>query len=200
MLVKEKIELYGVEKLLPFESISLMTSISLEKLEKFTSFKDIFNNIDTIEATELQKNKLRALKNIIIFSKKENMKKNKIKNPWDVYKYFIDEMGYLEKEIFKIVLLNTKSEIIEDIDISIGTLTSSLVHPREVFREAIRKSSHSIILVHNHPSGSIEPSVEDKNTTQRLINVGQIVGIDVLDHIIIGGDSYFSFKENGIMF
>ncbi|MEG1310976.1 MAG: DNA repair protein RadC [Romboutsia sp.] len=123
----------------------------------------------------------------------------KVKNPWDIYKYYMDSLRYQKKEIFKVVLLNTKNEIISDIDVSIGTLNSSLVHPREVFREAIKRSTNKIILMHNHPSGSIEPSKEDKNITSRLIKCGEIIGIEVLDHIIIGDGLYFSFKENMII-
>ncbi|WP_353654952.1 DNA repair protein RadC [Clostridium sp. CCUG 7971] len=104
-----------------------------------------------------------------------------------------------KKEVFKVVLLNTKNEIISDIDVSIGTLNSSLVHPREVFREAIKRSTNKIILMHNHPSGSVEPSKEDKNITSRLIKCGEIIGIEVIDHIIIGDGLYFSFKENMII-
>ncbi len=122
--------------------------------------------------------------------------KYKIKNPWDIYKYYMESLRYQYKEIFKVVLLNTKNEIITDVDISIGTLNSSLVHPREVFREAIRRSSKKIILLHNHPSGNCEPSKEDKNITNRLKDCGEIIGIEVIDHIIIGDGVYFSFKEN----
>ena len=129
-------------------------------------------------------------------SKPENYK---IKNPWDVYKYYMGSLRYLKREVFKVVLLNTKNEIITDVDVSVGTLNSSLVHPREVFIEAIKRSSNKIILIHNHPSGSIEPSVEDKNITKRLISCGEIIGIEVIDHIIIGDGMYFSFKENMII-
>ena len=108
----------------------------------------------------------------------------------------MEELRYAPKEIFKIVLLNTKNEIITDIDISIGTLNSSLVHPREVVREAIRRSSNKIILIHNHPSGCPTPSAEDKVVTNRLVKCGDIIGIEVIDHIIIGDGWYFSFKEN----
>lgn len=122
--------------------------------------------------------------------------KYKIKNPWDIYKYYMESLRYQYKEIFKVVLLNTKNEIITDVDISIGTLNSSLVHPREVFREAIRRSSNKIILLHNHPSGNCEPSKEDKSITNRLKDCGELMGIEVIDHIIIGDGVYFSFKEN----
>ena len=122
--------------------------------------------------------------------------KYKIKNPWDIYKYYMESLRYQYKEIFKVVLLNTKNEIITDVDISMGTLNSSLVHPREVFREAIIRSSNKIILLHNHPSGNAEPSKEDKSVTNRLKECGELIGIEVIDHIIIGDGIYFSFKEN----
>lgn len=125
--------------------------------------------------------------------------KYKVKNPWDIYKYYMDSLRYQKQEIFKVVLLNTKNEIISDIEVSKGTLNSSLVHPREVFREAIKRSTNKIILMHNHPSGTIEPSNEDKNVTSRLIKCGDLIGIEVIDHIIIGDGLYFSFKENMII-
>ena len=125
--------------------------------------------------------------------------KYKIMNPWDIQRYYMDSLRYLKKEVFKAVLLNTKNEIISDVDVSIGTLSSSLVHPREVFKEAIRRSASKIIVMHNHPSGSVEPSREDKNITSRLIKCGEIIGIEIIDHIIIGDGLYFSFKENMII-
>lgn len=121
----------------------------------------------------------------------------KIKNPWDVYRYYMSDMRYLQKEVFKVILLNTKNEIICDVDISVGSLNSSIVHPREVFVEAIKKSANSVILMHNHPSGNPKPSEEDKNISKRLIRSGNIIGIEVLDHIIIGDGIYYSLKEEG---
>ncbi len=118
-----------------------------------------------------------------------------VKSPLDVANVFMEEMRYYKKEYFKIILLNTKNQIIAVEDISIGSLNSSLVHPREVFVRAIRKSSSSIILLHNHPSGNPEPSTEDIKITKRLIEAGRIIGIEVLDHIIIGDGKYISLKE-----
>lgn len=119
-----------------------------------------------------------------------------VKNPWDIYKYYMESMRYLKEEVFKTVLLNTKNEIITDIDVSHGTLNSSLVHPREVFKNAIKRSANKIILIHNHPSGNVEPSNEDICVTDRLIECGKIIGIEIIDHIIIGDGIYFSFKES----
>ena len=124
--------------------------------------------------------------------------KYSIRNPWDIYQYYMESMRYLNHEVFKTVLLNTKNEIISDIDVSSGTLNSSLVHPREVFKYAIKKSANKVILMHNHPSGCTKPSNEDINITKRLVECGKIIGIEVIDHIIIGDGSYFSFKENKI--
>ena len=125
--------------------------------------------------------------------------KYKVKNPWDIYKYYMESLRYNQKEVFKVVLLNTKNEIITDVDVSVGTLNSSLVHPREVFKEAIKRSSNKMILIHNHPSGSVEPSKEDKNITERLIKCGDIIGIEVIDHIIIGDGLYYRFNQNMII-
>lgn len=122
-----------------------------------------------------------------------------IKSPRDVANIFMEEMRYYKKEYFKSILLNTKNEIIATEDISIGSLNSSLVHPREVFVGAIRKSASSIILMHNHPSGNPNPSNEDMKITKRLIEAGKIIGIEVLDHIIIGDGQFISLKEISII-
>lgn len=120
----------------------------------------------------------------------------KIKNPWDVYTFYMEDMRYLKKEVFKAILLDTKNQIIGDFLISMGSLNYSIVHPREVFLAAIRKSSNSIILMHNHPSGNPEPSIEDEKLTERMVDCGIMLGIEILDHIIIGEGKYYSFKEN----
>ncbi len=123
----------------------------------------------------------------------------KIKGPEDVSNLLMEDMRYLNKEIFNILLLNTKNDVISIENISIGSLNASIVHPREVFNIAIRRSSSSIILAHNHPSGDPKPSKEDINITKRLIEAGSIIGINVLDHIIIGDGIYFSMKSKEII-
>ena len=109
------------------------------------------------------------------------------------------EMSFLNEEHFKVILLNTKNMIIYNILISVGTINTSLVHVREVFKNAIKKNSNSIILVHNHPSGNSMPSNEDKVLTKRLYDAGELLGIKVLDHVIIGKDNYFSFMEENMI-
>ena len=103
------------------------------------------------------------------------------------------------KEHFLIVILNTKNYILATPTISVGSLTASVVHPREVFSEALKYPCASIILVHNHPSGSPEPSREDIAVTKRIQNAGNVLDIPVLDHIIIGEHTFTSLKEKGLM-
>ena len=111
----------------------------------------------------------------------------------------MDEMRHLSQEHFLCLFLNTKNRVIDKKCIFVGSLNSSVVHPREVFREAIRRSSAGVICVHNHPSGDPTPSREDIHVTERLVEAGQIVGIELLDHIIIGDHRYYSMKEKGII-
>ncbi|NLX61554.1 MAG: DNA repair protein RadC [Tissierellia bacterium] len=125
--------------------------------------------------------------------------KLKVDSPQVVVQLLMDEMRYFNKEHFRIVLLNTKNQVISIEEISVGNLNSSIVHPREVFNIAIRRSANSIILVHNHPSGDSTPSKEDINITYRLVEVGNIIGIKVLDHIIIGDNNYTSFRDKNII-
>ncbi len=124
---------------------------------------------------------------------------HKVRSPKDIADILIEDMKYLNQEHFKIVLLDTKNQITSIETVTIGILNASLVHPREVFRIAINKSSSSIIAVHNHPSGDPYPSEEDKKLTNRLIQAGEIIGIKLLDHLIIGYDNYISFKEIGLL-
>lgn len=122
-----------------------------------------------------------------------------IKTPEDVSKLLMEEMRHLRKEVFKVILLNAKNHMIRCMDISVGSLTASIVHPREVFSEAVKSGCAGLLFVHNHPSGDPEPSTEDVDTTLRLVESGKILGIKVLDHIIIGDGRYVSLKEKGLM-
>ena len=123
----------------------------------------------------------------------------KINSPKTVVEFFQEELRHLNKEKFIVVFLNTKNLITSYEVVSVGSLSASIVHPREVFNRAIKKSAASIILIHNHPSGNPSPSREDEAITKRLCNVGEVVGIKILDHIIISEDGYFSFKEMDIL-
>lgn len=121
-----------------------------------------------------------------------------ISSPADVDRLLRGRIANLDRENFVVVLLNTKNEVIETSTVSVGTLSASLVHPREVFKPAVRASAASVILAHNHPSGKVEPSKEDREVTRRLGEAAAILGIEVLDHIIVG-DGHFSLKEHGML-
>lgn len=119
--------------------------------------------------------------------------------PEDAADYAAPRLKYENKEHMCVMLLNVKNHIIAWEVVSIGSLTASVVHPREVFKPAIIKGAASIILVHNHPSGDPTPSKEDLEVTARMVQVGRVMDISVLDHIIIGGDSFISMKEKGVI-
>jgi DNA repair protein RadC len=123
----------------------------------------------------------------------------KITQPKDGAEFVMESMRHLKQEVLKVLMLSTKNTIVHMKDISMGSLNSSIVHPREVFAEAVRKSCASIIVCHNHPSGDPSPSSEDINITHRLKECGKILGIELLDHIIIGNGIYVSLKEKGIL-
>jgi DNA repair protein RadC len=115
----------------------------------------------------------------------------------DVYSYYHGRLKNLKKEVFYCLMLDAKNRILKDYRISEGTLTNSLIHPREAFKDAIKESAASVIFVHNHPSGDPGPSREDILITERLVTVGDLIGIRVLDHIIVGDGKYMSMREEG---
>ena len=121
-----------------------------------------------------------------------------ISSPADVDRLLRGRIANLDRENFVVVLLNTKNEVIGTPLVSVGTLSASLVHPREVFKPAIRASAASVVLAHNHPSGKVEPSREDREVTRRLGEAAGVLGIEMLDHVIVG-DGYFSMKEHGML-
>lgn len=120
-----------------------------------------------------------------------------IRSPEDASNFLMDEMKDLMQEHFVALLLNTKNEVIAKKTIFIGSLNASIVHPREVYKEAIKHSAASIIVSHNHPSGNPSPSPEDIDVTKRLSEAGKVMGVELLDHIIIGDHQFTSLKEKG---
>src|SRR3989338_1951625 len=117
-----------------------------------------------------------------------------VSNSEDIAKYYMEKLRDKKKEHFIAVFLDSKNKIIKDEVISVGTLNASLVHPREVFNEAIKCSANSVILVHNHPSGSVEPSDEDYRVNKVLVETGNLVGIKVLDHLVVGNNKFISLS------
>ena len=122
-----------------------------------------------------------------------------IRSPQDVANLLMPELRDLKKEHLKSLLLDTKNRVLKIHTVSVGILDSSLVHPREVFKDAIIASAAAIIVAHNHPSGDPTPSPEDRQITKRLYDAGQILGIELLDHIVIGDNRWVSLKERGFL-
>jgi DNA repair protein RadC len=117
----------------------------------------------------------------------------------DVFHHFRERLQKEKRELFYVVLLNNKNRKIRDVKISEGSLTASLVHPREVYNPVVRESAAAVIFVHNHPSGDPMPSPEDIEITRRLKEVGDVMGVRVLDHVVIGSDRYYSFSDKGML-
>jgi len=158
--------------------------------KKKAEYKDFVKVMKLLSLVELSKRYNRLIRNGY---------KKAIRNAKDVYDYFIDEYNNEKKEYFICLYLDTKNNIIKDEVLSVGTLNSFVIHPREVFKSAIKESANSVILIHNHPSGDSEPSDEDSEITRILFEAGKLLSIRVLDHVIIGNGVWYSFKEKGTL-
>lgn len=179
-------------------SVKQIALILLSEIKDITKLKDITLNklkkidgIGEVKAIELLAS-IELGKRIYIQSEKENVKLN---NSEKIYNYFKEIFLEEKQEHFYAIYLDSKSKLISYKLLFKGTLNSSCVHPREVFKYACLESAYSIIVIHNHPSGDVTPSNEDEETTYKLMNIGKIIGIPVIDHIIIGKEKYFSFYE-----
>ncbi len=138
--------------------------------------------------------------NILVKEKTVNYQTNNISNPQSVFEMMntLFDMGNLAEEYMYMIALNTKGKVIGVFEISHGTINASLINPREIFIRALLCGAAGIIIAHNHPSGDTSPSAEDKHATKRIKDAGDLMGIKLLDHVIIG-DNYFSFKENDLL-
>ena len=119
--------------------------------------------------------------------------------PKTIAQYYMEDLRHEKQEHMKLLMLNSKAKLLGETTISKGTVNASLITPRELFIEALQKNAVSIILLHNHPSGDPTPSKEDMLTTKRILDAGALIGIELLDHIIIGNNCYISFREEGIL-
>jgi len=211
---REKLATFGPESLSPAELIAILLStgtgkssaldLGRELLRKFKSLEDLA----AASTNELKKIKgIGFVKAVTLKAAFElsrsldieiaNRKFTCVREPADVAKIFIPKMGHLKQEVFAIALLDSGGKYLHNEDITIGTLNASLVHPREVFKTAIKHSAASIILVHNHPSGQLVPSSEDLSVTHQLVETGRILDIPVQDHIIIANKRFISLRQEG---
>lgn len=171
-----------------FEGLRLLKDASLEEITSI-------NGIGTAKAIQI-------LAAVEIGRRVANLSTDDryvIRSPEDGAKYVMNDMRFLSQEHFVCLYLNTKNQVLHKQTIFIGSLNASIVHPREVFKEAFRRSAASIICLHNHPSGDPSPSREDIEVTKRLAECGKIIGIELLDHLIIGENKFVSLKEKGYL-
>ena len=183
-------------------SVKVLASNILKQLDDINSLKNI-NLESLIKIKGIGKAKACEILAAIELGKRLNKKitcinQIKIYSSNSIYEYYKEKLNEKKQEHFYCVYLDTKNHIIKDKLLFIGTINESLIHPREIFKEAYLLSASSIICVHNHPSGNVNPSNNDIIMTKQLKEVGSILGIKVLDHIIIGKDVYFSFNDNGL--
>lgn len=209
-LPREKLEKYGSEKLKDYELLALLLGSGIKGLNVLELSKRILKTIqkigikkitleDLLEIKGLGKAKASQVFALLELGKRLNTEnKIEILSSQDIWIACTD-IRDSKKEHFVVFYLDTQNHLIERQIISIGTLNSSLIHPREVFEPAVKLSSSTIIIAHNHPSGILEPSIEDKEVTIRLKNAGEIMGIELADHIIISKTSYFSFRKEKLL-
>lgn len=212
---RERLKRFGSEALSAQELLALIIgrgiprksviNIAQELLTKFKSIKGIaqatLEELSQIKGINLAK--AAQIKACFELGRRQDLeqghKEITVESPDSIVKVIRASIKDKAKEHFKLILLNTRNRIIGISTISIGTLDANLVHPREVFKDAISHNAASVILVHNHPSGNREPSEDDLEITKRLVEAGRILGIEVLDHIIITKDRFLSFKEKRLM-
>ncbi|CAN7303131.1 DNA repair protein RadC [Bacillus sp. MCCB 382] len=171
-----------------FDGLNLLKDASLEEITK-TKGIGLAKAVQIMAAVEFG----RRISNLAFDDRYS------IRSPEDGANYVMNDMRFLAQEHFVCLYLNTKNQVLHKQTIFIGSLNASIVHPREVFKEAFRRSAASIICIHNHPSGDPTPSREDIEVTKRLVECGRIIGIDILDHLIIGEKKFISLKEKGYL-
>lgn len=212
---RERLFRYGSESLSNVELLAILLgsgtkneniiSLSSRIIRDNGGLNGIFNSSleDFTSINGIGKAKASKLLAMIELSKRFKSFKDgdnyKISSPKDAAFLVMEEMKLLKQEQLKVIMLNTKNVVINVKKVFVGSLNSSIVHPREVFNDAIKKSSASIIICHNHPSGDPTPSDEDIKVTIRIKKCGEILGIQLIDHLIIGNGIYISLKEKGIL-
>ncbi len=174
--------------LMNFEKLHALKHATLEEITSIKGIGDA-KAVQLLAAIELGRR----------LAQKEIDSRYTIRSPEDAAAFLMPEMSALNQEHFVVLFLNVKNQILHKQTIFIGSLNASIVHPREIFREAVKRSAASIICAHNHPSGNASPSPEDIEVTERLHEAGLIIGIELLDHVIIGDHQFISMKEKGYM-
>ncbi|MEA3360403.1 MAG: DNA repair protein RadC [Thermodesulfobacteriota bacterium] len=213
---REKLEKFGADKMTDADLIAILIRTGTKEKTAVDLGRQIISEVGGI--AKLGRMTIPALQKIkgiglakavtitsafqlgLRFSKQDiNLNLPKISAPSDVAKIYGAELSLLNNEIFKVLLLKGNNRIFKDVIVSTGNINNSTVHPREIFKIAIDNLAVGIILMHNHPSGNKKPSKQDIGVTKRIVEAGKIIGIPVLDHLIIAGNDYFSFADEGLI-
>lgn len=181
------------------KSVKDLAKLVLKELNSINELKEMtVNRLSTIKGI----GKVKAITLLAslelgkrVYLSNSEVEKVKIRNSRDVYNYFCYKVRDIKQERFYVLYLDSKKVLIKEELLFVGTLDGTTVHPREIFKEAIRNSASCIICVHNHPSGDATPSDKDVLVTSKLKESGEILGIHVIDHVIIGNNNYYSFYE-----
>ncbi|OQX85019.1 MAG: hypothetical protein B6D63_03205 [Candidatus Latescibacteria bacterium 4484_7] len=206
--------LRGIETLSDIELLAIVTGLDSQRAQdvaarlvfRFDNLSDIFeSDIDELVAikgvgkmTALRIKSALELGRRSVIEERERTTR-RISSPEDLARLMFPEFKGLDREYFKAVLLNTKNTILRIVTVAIGSLNAALVHPRETFKLAVTSSAAGIILVHNHPTGDPEPSREDEELTFRFSRAGRLLGIELMDHIILGDGRFVSMRERGLI-
>ncbi len=213
---REKLMRYGAETLTNAELVAILLgkgTTTYNALDTARMLLRAFDSLETLASAsyiEMQKvpgiGPVKAVTLLAAFQLFRNLQSQqagreiiRFTDPSSVAGIYMPLLGHRKKESFYMVMLNAAMQKIADLEISRGTLTASLVHPREVFKEAIRHSASGIIVLHNHPSGVLQPSEQDKRITEKLVRAGELLEIPVHDHLIITTGGYYSFREHNLI-
>lgn len=212
---RERLEQYGAHALATHELLAILlrtgpkdSNVMQLSLKVLNRFEDLYSlKMATVEelmqVKGIGRTKAIELKAVVELgsrlSSATQLKSGTITSTQTAGALLMQEMGDLQQEHVVAIYLNTKNEIIKKMTIFVGSLNSSVAHPREIFREAVRYAAARIIIAHNHPSGSPEPSEADLVFTRRMVDCGEMMGIDVLDHFIIGSTKFISLREYGVI-
>ena len=213
---RERLTAEGAENISSAELIAILLGQGTRKYNAVDLARKLLRRFGSLEAlSDASLDELtqvdgigpaKAVTLLAAFQLYRNMQKEKaeneitsFQNPGEVAKMYMPLIGHLKQETFYVILLDSALKKIRDFEVTQGILDASLVHPREVFKPAIRYSARGVIVLHNHPSGELKPSDQDIKTTEQLINSGKILGIPVYDHLIITQDGFYSFKDHGMI-
>ncbi len=208
---REKALRFGLESLSDLELMALILQSGHKNRSVFEIALDVLKESEDLSKLEkmhvntlMQIDGIREVKALQILASVElarRIKKSKVYHaeilkPQDVIEWFEYEFGYMNQECFIALYLDTRGKLISHRMLFKGTLTESTVHPREVFKEAFLQNANSVLIAHNHPSGNCEPSRSDIEVTLQMVKVARTMGVFLVDHIIVGVNSYYSFKEH----